>query len=566
MSTPDGRVYQVYDYPFADVDGSPLVLEMGVDITARKKAEEARGRLIEILEATPDFVGIADYHGKLQYLNRAGRAMVGIGADEDIAKLKVLDLHPQEIHQLIMEVGAPTAVREGVWQAAGLTLRHRDGREIPVSQVILAHKDQTGRVQFFSTVARDISDIKEAQASILRHTAIVNGINRIFKEALVSRTEEELGQTCLTVAEELTASPFGFIDKVDEKGNFMVLAASSPDGDQGGLAPEAGFTHLGYINSVDLLRQPVQEGVPLLMNAPASPPELATPQGQPPLTAFLGVPLTYRAKPLGLIGLANKTGGFTPTDQETVQNLAPAMVEALMHRRAEEALKASESKLRYLADQLLTAQENERKRLASELHDELGHALLALKLHLSAVERKMLPEQEDLKKELRSQLDYINEVIQEVRRLYHDLSPGDVEDLGLTKALVALVNDFAGHFPQTEWQVDLGDLEGVFSLPVQTIIYRLIQEALTNIGKHANCTVVTISSRKEHDRVRLTVQDNGVGFNLDSLNSRAGRGVGLVAMEERLNMIGGSFAIESREQQGTTLSFTIPTLPEGEKP
>ena len=130
-----------------------------------------------------------------------------------------------------------------------------------------------------------------------------------------------------------------------------------------------------------------------------------------------------------------------------MENLAPAMVEALMHRRAEEALKASESKLRYLADQLLTAQENERKRLASELHDELGHALLALKLHLSAVERKMLPEQEDLKKELRSQLDYINEVIQEVRRLYHDLSPGDVEDLGLTKALRALINDFAGSCP-----------------------------------------------------------------------------------------------------------------------
>jgi signal transduction histidine kinase len=317
---------------------------------------------------------------------------------------------------------------------------------------------------------------------------------------------------------------------------------------------------------MDLLRRPVQEGVPLLMNAPSSHPELATPEGHPPLTAYMGVPLTYGERAIGLLGLGNKEGGYNPADQEAMENLAPAMVEALMHRRAEEALKASESKLRYLADQLLTAQENERKRLASELHDELGHALLALKLHLSAVERKMLPEQEDLKKELRSQLDYINEVIQEVRRLYHDLSPGDVEDLGLTKALRALISDFARHVPQTEWRVNLTDLEGMFSLPVQTIIYRLIQEALTNIGKHANCTVVQISCRKEQGQVRLTVQDNGAGFDLEEFNSRAGRGVGLVAMEERLNMIGGSFAIESREQEGTTLSFTIPTLPEGEKP
>ena len=99
-------------------------------------------------------------------------------------------------------------------------------------------------------------------------------------------------------------------------------------------------------------------------------------------------------------------------------------------KKAEEALKASERRLRFLADQLLSAQENERKRLAAELHDELGHALLALKLHLSSIEKKLPPEQEAIKEEILTQLDYINEVIQDVRRLYHDLSPGDVEDQG----------------------------------------------------------------------------------------------------------------------------------------
>ena len=93
-----------------------------------------------------------------------------------------------------------------------------------------------------------------------------------------------------------------------------------------------------------------------------------------------------------------------------------------------------------------------------------------------------------IKEEILAQLDYINEVIQEVRRLYHDLSPGDVEDLGLTKALRTLINDFASHVPQITWQVDLVDLGGLFSLPVQTIIYRIFQEALTNIGKHAHPT------------------------------------------------------------------------------
>jgi two-component system sensor histidine kinase DegS len=174
----------------------------------------------------------------------------------------------------------------------------------------------------------------------------------------------------------------------------------------------------------------------------------------------------------------------------------------------------------------------------------------------------MLPEQEELKGEIRSQLDYINEVITDVRRLYYDLSPGDVEDLGLTKALRMLINDFAAYFPKVSWQVDLVNLEGLFPLPVQTIIYRIFQEALTNIGKHAQPTVVTISSKKERHRVHFVIQDNGAGFDVNELGSGGkGRRLGLVAMEERLNMVGGSFNIQSRKQRGTRLSFTIPVTP-----
>jgi len=414
----------------------------------------------------------------------------------------------------------------------------------------------------------DITGMKEAQDSLLRQTAVVNGINRIFRETLTCETEAELGKTCLSIAEELTDSRFGFINEVNEQGRLDALAFSDSRRDGRGAPAGLDLTHLRNLEPAGLLASPIEEGAAVIANDPAAYPQgTGAPQGYPPLTAYLGMPLTYGGKTMGLLGLGNKDGGYTPTDQEAVESLAPAIVEALMHHRAEAALKASEGKLRYLADQLLTAQENERKRLAAELHDELGHALLALKLHLSAVEKRMLPEQEELKAELRSQLDYIHEVIQEVRRLYHDLSPGDVEDLGLTKALRTLINDFAVHVPETAWQVDLPDLEGLFSLPVQTIIYRIIQEALTNIGKHANCSVVTITSKKQNDQVLFTVQDNGAGFDFQELGSRrAGRGLGLVAMEERLNMIGGSFSIQSRKQEGTRLSFTIPTLPEGEKP
>jgi PAS domain S-box-containing protein len=538
------------------------------DVTRRVLSEQARNRLIEILEATPDFVAIADFYGYLQYLNRAGRAMVGVGENEDVTRLKVLDLHPKEIGRRILEKAVPKAMKKGSWQAE-LAFLHRDGHEIPVSQVIQAHKDPKGRVQFFSTVARDISDMKEAQASILRQAAILDGINRIFRETLSCETAADLGQTCLSIAEGLTNSQFGFITEMNQQHRLDALALTEPEWQSCGLKPARDLSNLTSFEPTGLLAQPLKEGKAVINNDPASFPEgTGAPKNYLPLTAYLGIPLVYGGNILGLLGLSNKKGGYTATDQETVESLAPAIVEALMHHRAEDALKISESKLRYLADQLLTAQENERKRLAAELHDELGHALLALKLHLSTIEKKLPPEQEDIKDEIRGQMDYIHEVIQEVRRLYHDLSPGDVEDLGLTKALGTLINDFAAYFPRINWQVDLINMEGLFSLPVQTTIYRIVQEALTNIGKHANPNMVTISSTKENHQVRFVVQDDGAGFDAARvLGSRSSsRGVGLVAMEERLNMVGGTFEIESQVHEGTRLSFTIPAIPEGERP
>ena len=232
-------------------------------------------------------------------------------------------------------------------------------------------------------------------------------------------------------------------------------------------------------------------------------------------------------------------------------------------RRAEQALRESEEQLRFLANRLLTSQEQERKRLASELHDELGHALLTLKLSLGAIARKLLPEQENVKELFQEQLEFINHVIEEVRRLYHDLSPGDLEDLGLTKALKNLIEDFGSHQPDISFQVDLPELAGCFSVTVQTMIYRLVQEALTNIGKYAEPSQVSISAREENQRLCLVVEDDGCGFDLSEVHRDPSRGLGLAAMREQLYLVGGSLEIWSRPGGGTRLTFTIPTLPEG---
>jgi PAS domain S-box-containing protein len=230
-------------------------------------------------------------------------------------------------------------------------------------------------------------------------------------------------------------------------------------------------------------------------------------------------------------------------------------------KRAEEALKKSEKNLRDLASQLLRAQEDERKRLSQELHDELGHALLALKLQIESVQEQLLPQQATLKREVNKILGFVNATIEEVRRLYLDLSPGDLEDLGLTTALHSLVDDFAQLQKHIRWTIKLDNLDGLFTLSTQTAIYRIVQEALTNIGKHANPKNVFLGIKREKQEVSFTIKDDGIGFERHKFVTGK-KTLGLLAMEERVKILGGDFELWSQENRGTKISFTIP-IPEG---
>ncbi len=226
-------------------------------------------------------------------------------------------------------------------------------------------------------------------------------------------------------------------------------------------------------------------------------------------------------------------------------------------KRTEEVLKQSEKNMRYLASQLLSAQEDERKRLSRELHDELGHALLALKLQVESVEEQLLPQQGTLKMEAKKILEFINATLEEVRRLYLDLSPGDLEDLGLTTALHSLVDDFSQLQKRIRWTINVDNLDGLFGLSTQTAIYRIVQEALTNIGKHAKPQKVVLRIKREIHAVSFTIEDDGIGFEPHKVVTEK-KSLGLLAMEERVKILGGAFELWSQENRGTKISFTIP--------
>ncbi|MEW6428128.1 MAG: sensor histidine kinase [Thermodesulfobacteriota bacterium] len=228
------------------------------------------------------------------------------------------------------------------------------------------------------------------------------------------------------------------------------------------------------------------------------------------------------------------------------------------------ALQKSEEQLQFLSSNLLCAQEKERQRIAYELHDELGQSMAALKLQVGAIERH-LPDTppEKLKIECASIRSHINEIIENMRRLSKDLSPVVIDDLGLEAAIEYLATNFAKlhNIPIT---LDIIDINPLFSQESQRLIYRIIQESLANISKHADAKQIFIASQWKPGEEAMTfiIQDDGRGFDVDSVLAKKSteKGMGLATMAERVRILGGTLQIKSSPAHGTTVLFTAPIL------
>ena len=230
-------------------------------------------------------------------------------------------------------------------------------------------------------------------------------------------------------------------------------------------------------------------------------------------------------------------------------------------KEAREKLRESEKNLRLLASQLLTAQEDERRRISRELHDELGQALLVLKLQAKSIENELQPEQQQIRNECREMRANLDQVVDNVRRLSRDLSPTMLEDLGLSAAIHRLIRDFSRHY-HIEYRVQETNIDDLFHLEAQVTIYRLIQECLTNIGKHSQASLLTVSINKTHNRVSFIIQDNGRGFNPAQRRHQAtDQGMGLAAMEERARMVGGLCPSGARRARAPELPLIYLTSP-----
>ncbi|UCF91650.1 MAG: PAS domain-containing protein [Desulfobacterales bacterium] len=242
------------------------------------------------------------------------------------------------------------------------------------------------------------------------------------------------------------------------------------------------------------------------------------------------------------------------------QYIEGIVIDNTKRKLAEQALQDSEKKLRSLSSHLLKAQERERRRISLELHDELGQALTVLKLQVRSIKKNLREDQWALQDDCDGALKYMDQIIENVRRLSHDLSPSILEDLGLDAALRLLIDDFAKH-SNIRIGLDMTNIDNLFSREPQVVIYRIFQEALTNIEKHAQATQVSIAIQKDHDHVVFRLADDGRGFDMKPREMRCytERALGLTAMNERARMLGGFLELSSSKGQGTQIVFGIPT-------
>ena len=273
------------------------------------------------------------------------------------------------------------------------------------------------------------------------------------------------------------------------------------------------------------------------------------PPGHPPMSSFLGVPIMIRGRAFGNLYSTEKRGGaFDAQDEETVVVLAEwaAVAIATAQDVAEQTRRRS-----------IAAAESERARWARELHDDTLQELAALKLLLAAVRRSDDPdERQAVLAEATERIDF---AVRSLRGLITDLRPAALDDLGLGAALEALVDRVAR---ATGMKVELSAdfaLEGGretsrLAREVEEGVYRLVQECLANVTKHAAASRVEVSVRESAESVDVVVRDDGRGFDVASPSE----GFGLVGMRERVALAGGTMAIDTAPGAGTAVRLSLP--------
>ncbi len=309
------------------------------EIEERKRIEKDQARLVAIVEATPDFVASGDPSGRVFYCNRAGLRMLGFEAEQDISALHVGQGHPEWAERLVREQGIPYAVEHGTWSGETAFLR-RDGGEVPLSQVIIAHRDEAGAVEYISTIARDVTRRKEYEKRITRLNrvyAVLSGINTTIVR---TRDRQELFTEACRIAVEHGLFRFAWIGLLDANGVDVTPVARA--GVEEGYLDIVRLTAADAPDRCDMIARAIIEKKAVVCNYIGTDPRMARWRGEALRRGYRSMavfPLQVEDRVVGLFLLyAAETDFFDTQEMALLVEVAGDVSFALDHIEKAERL------------------------------------------------------------------------------------------------------------------------------------------------------------------------------------------------------------------------------------
>jgi PAS domain S-box-containing protein len=423
--------------------------------------------------------------------------------------------------------------------------RRRDGTlvDVEVSASVISY----GGESVICVAARDITERKEAESRLRRSMDSLLALYEAGQVLGSTLERDQIGLELLGIAQRISMLSAACVDLLDEERQLCTLRAVGSEGlwRRARSAPEA-----------QAARQAALEC------ATHSTFELPAEEGLPP-SVGLCLPLRARDRVVGLFEAYGTKALAERENVETLLSLVNQAAAALENARLYEELTERERDLQGLVGQIVAAQEEERRRVAYEVHDGLTQMAVAAHQRVQLFAEEHPPAIAAARQDLEEIGDLVQQTVSEARRVIANLRPTALDDFGLAEAVRMQVERLREEGYEAVFEEALG--EGRLPAALETALFRIAQEALTNVRKHAATKRLRLELGCHNGTVRLEVRDWGRGFDPGRGTSGGGPGerVGLASMRERVTLLGGDFRILSRPNEGTSLVAEVP-LPKGE--
>jgi signal transduction histidine kinase len=370
---------------------------------------------------------------------------------------------------------------------------------------------------------------------------------KVLDAELSARNLTALLERVLAVTAGIFGAAVGAILLVDPEINKLRVRSAtgmSPRfGEDIAIAPGQGFTgHIFETGEADILPDlDLSEG-------------LLNPELREQAKALWGVPLKITDRVIGVLIIGfEKPYPWLPTELELFRAIADRSALAIDRANMTDALREREIRIVELSGHLLKAQEEERKRISRELHDETGQALMVIRLYLGMLDGSV--KTREGKAKIGELLAVVDRTIEGIRRIIGRLSPLVLQELGLISAIRKEAKDLA-KTAGVQSRVAISDDVGRLDPVIEAAIYRVVQESLHNVAKHAQAQNVNIQMDREGGTLKLVIQDDGVGIRAVSNPLRPS--FGMAGMKERISTLGGQMRVVSSKGEGTKISVTVP--------